>query len=85
MRSTIGMIATAAFVGLVVSACATSEEWATWRQNPAHFASGSHLAFSLRNRVDGQGSVRRADVATARDQAWWGKPVTVDESQILER
>ena len=27
----------------------------------------------------------RADVDTARDESWWGKPLTVDQSQIIER
>ena len=85
MRSTIGLVGTAALVGLMVSACATGEEWTTWREHPTHFASGDHMGFSLRNRTDGTSTVRRADVAMARDQAWWGKPVTVTEGQILER
>jgi hypothetical protein len=29
--------------------------------------------------------VTRQDVAMARNEGWWGKPVTVSQEQILER
>jgi hypothetical protein len=41
--------------------------------------------FSMRNRESKAARVTRADVAMARDQAWWGKAVTVDQAQIIER
>jgi len=70
---------------LVVSAgCATSEEWQTWKSHPAHFASGQHMAFSLRNG-GGSAKVTRQDVAMARDEGWWGRPITVSQEQIIER
>jgi hypothetical protein len=70
---------------VVLSGCATSTEWATWKEHPAHFASGEHLTFSVRNREDKPARVTRQDVALARDQSWWGKAVTVDQQQIIER
>jgi hypothetical protein len=67
------------------TACATGEEWATWKQHPTHFASGDHLRFSLRNTEGGSPRVTRQDVAMARNEGWWGKPITVSQEQILER
>ena len=65
--------------------CASGEEWTTWREHPTHFASGDHMFFSTRNNEGSQPQVTRQDVAMARDQGWWGKPITVDQGQILER
>jgi hypothetical protein len=65
--------------------CATADEWATWREHPAHFASADHLVFSMRNGARNEARVTRRDVALARDQDWWGKAVTVDQGMILER
>ena len=79
---------TAAWIGgiaLMLGACASSEEWSTWRMHPTHFASESHLEFSVRNRDNGSPHVRRQDIAMARDEGWWGKPVTVQQESILER
>lgn len=70
---------------LAATGCATSEEWATWRAHPTHFASGDHLFFSTRNREGRAPRVTRQDIAMAREQGWWGKPVTVSQEQILER
>jgi hypothetical protein len=70
---------------LAAAGCATSEEWATWKAHPTHFASGDHLFFSTRNREGASPRVTRQDIALAREQAWWGKPVTVTQEQILER
>ncbi len=75
-------------VGTVVIAaagCATSEEWKTWRDHGTHFASGEHMFFSLRNREGSSPRVTRRDIQEAKDQAWWGKPITVSQEQILER
>lgn len=65
--------------------CASSEEWQTWKSHPTHFASGEHLGFSLRNREGGNAKVTRQDIAMARDEGWWGKPITVSQEQIIER
>ena len=73
-------------VGLTVlsGACASSQEWSEWRQNTAHFASGDHGLFSVRNQGGAAARVTRADVATARDQGWWGTPVTVSADAIQQ-
>ena len=65
--------------------CATGEEWTTWRSHTSHFASGSHMGFSVRNREGTAPRVSRQDVAIARTESWWGKPITVSQEQILER
>ena len=70
---------------LALAGCATSEEWTTWKQHPTHFASGDHLFFSTRNREGAAPKVTRQDIQQARDQGWWGKPITVSQEQILER
>ena len=70
---------------VVVAGCATSEEWRTWKEHPTHYASGDHGFFSLRNREGKSAKVTRDDIALARDQGWWGKPITVSSEQILER
>jgi len=70
---------------LAVAGCATGEEWQTWKDHPTHFASGEHMGFSVRNREGSTPRVRRTDIAKARDEGWWGKPITVGQEQILER
>lgn len=70
---------------LSATGCATGEEWATWRQHSTHFASGDHMGFSVRNREGQAARVTRGDIALAREQTWWGKPITVSQEQILER
>jgi hypothetical protein len=72
-----------AAVALLAAGCASSEEWATWKAHPTHFASGSHMGFSLRNRQATR--VTREDIAIARDEGWWGKAITVGQEEILER
>ncbi|HSB60512.1 MAG TPA: hypothetical protein VLI67_02255 [Vicinamibacteria bacterium] len=70
---------------LLTAGCATSEEWTTWKEHSTHFASGEHLFFSTRNREGAAPRVTRQDIALARTESWWGKPVTVNQDQILER
>jgi hypothetical protein len=70
---------------LLTTACATGEEWQTWKEHPTHFASGDHMNFSLRNTQGSKPRVTRDDIAKARGEGWWGKPVTVASEQILER
>jgi len=79
------MLVSVLCVGAGVAGCATPEEWKTWREHPTHWASGDHGFFSLRNREGKAARVTRNDIAMARDQGWWGKPLTVDQAQILER
>jgi hypothetical protein len=70
---------------VVAGGCATSAEWTTWKEHPTHFASGEHLYFSVRNVEGRQPRVRRNDIVLARDEAWWGRPITVAQEEILER
>jgi len=80
---TLATLGAAALVALV-SGCATSDEWATWKTHPTHFASVAHMGFSVRNRT-GTPRVTRQDIALARDESWWGRPITVGQEQILVR
>jgi hypothetical protein len=85
VRSTLLRVMLVGALLLATAGCATSEEWTTWKTHPTHFASGDHLFFSTRNREGSSPKVTREDIALARDQGWWGKPVTVSQEQILER
>ena len=85
MRSDRFKLLLAVTVLLAASGCASSEEWQTWREHPTHFASGDHLFFSTRNSEGSAPRVTRQDIAIARDQGWWGMPITVSQEQILER
>lgn len=67
----------------MTAACASSEEWQTWKQHPSHFASGEHMLFSIRNREGAAVRVTRADIERSRTEGWWGKPITVSTEQIL--
>ncbi len=55
------------------------------RPDGAHFASGDHLSFSIRNTEGREARVTRTQLTAARDEGWWGKPVTVNQDRILER
>jgi hypothetical protein len=81
-RVILGIVATA---GVLVGGCASREEWRTWREHPTHFASGDHLSFSVRNTEGREARVTRHQLAAAREEGWWGKPVTVNQERILER
>ena len=72
-----------ALLGLGLSACASSEQWAEWRSHPTHFASGDHMAFSLKN-MGSTPRVKRSDQREAAAQSWWGKPVIPRADQIFE-
>ena len=85
MRSYPLRLAVIGGVLMLLAGCATSEEWQTWKEHPTHYASGDHGFFSLRNREGKGAKVTREDIALARDQGWWGKPITVSQEQILER
>jgi hypothetical protein len=69
---------------LLAGGCASSEEWQIWRSNTSHFQSKEHFDFSMKNR-SGSPTVTRQDVAMAQSQNWFGRAVTVDQGQILER
>lgn len=84
MRTIRGRLVLASMV-LLLAGCASGEQWTTWKQHPTHFASGDHLFFSVRNRQGTENRVTRDDIASAREQGWWGQPITVSQEQILER
>jgi hypothetical protein len=69
---------------LLLAGCASSDEWTTWKSHSTHFASGDHMSFSMKTS-EAAPQVTRRDVALARDEGWWGKPITIAEGQILER
>ncbi|MFQ5899399.1 MAG: hypothetical protein ACE5JN_14300 [Candidatus Methylomirabilia bacterium] len=68
---------------IVVTACATSEQWGEWGAHSSHFASGQHLTFSLRNRNGPAPRVTQRDLDAAGDQNWWGEAVIVKPEQIF--
>ncbi len=64
--------------------CATSEQWAEWREHSSHFASGDHLFFSMRHQGENPTPrVRQRDLDEARTQAWWGEPIVVRPDQLF--
>ena len=71
-RTRAGLLAATALTGLALAACATPQQWQTWRSHPTHFASGQHAMFSMRNK-DVAERVKPADPANATAQAWWGR------------
>ena len=74
-----------ASTALLLAGCASGEQWSTWKEHPTHFASGDHMFFSIRNREGTSSRVTRDDISVARNQGWWGQPITVSQEQILER
>ena len=85
MRSVRGKLLLLAAVLVAAAGCATGDEWATWYEHRTHFASYDHMGFSVRNTEGSQPKVTRKDIALARDEGWWGKPITVSQEQSLER
>jgi len=85
MRSVRGKLLLFAAVLVAAAGCATGEEWNTWYEHRTHFASYEHMGFSVRNTEGSKPKVTRQDIALARDEGWWGKPITVAQEQILER
>jgi len=68
-----------------LAGCASSDEWNTWFTHRTHFASGDHMSFSVRTPETGPGRITRKELTAAREEGWWGKPVTVSQAEILER
>ena len=66
----------------VVAGCA-SEDWKEWKSHSTHFASGDHMAFSLKNQGKTP-KVTSADTRVAAAQSWWGSPVVVRADQIFQ-
>ena len=72
----------AVLLATVVVGC-SAKDWQEWKSHPSHFASGDHMAFSLKN----QGKTPRvssADSRLAASQTWWGDPVVVRADQIFQ-
>ena len=72
-------------VGLVASLAAgcASETMKEWKSHPTHFASGDHMAFSLKNQGKTP-KVTSADTRLAASQSWWGSAVVVRPDQIFQ-
>jgi hypothetical protein len=66
-----------------VGGCASSEQWNEWKSHSSHFASGDHMAFSMRNQGKTP-KVRAVDTRMASAQSWWGDPVVVRPDQIFQ-
>ncbi|MGH7422180.1 MAG: hypothetical protein ACREJ1_00725 [Candidatus Methylomirabilales bacterium] len=69
-------------VGLVViaglGACAKQYEEYGIKQGGTHFASFTHMGYSLKGEKP---KLTKAEASTAKTEGWWGTPVryTVDE------
>jgi hypothetical protein len=79
------ILSLAVAAGFVLAGCASTDEWRTWREHPTHFASGDHLSFSVRNTEGSPARITQRQFVMAREEGWWGKPVTVSQEQILQR
>ena len=84
MNSRAARFIVSAVVGVALTSCATSQQWSDWKAHPTHFASGEHFAFSMKTGADTK-TVSRKDIEIAQTQSWWGTPITVAQSQVLER
>jgi hypothetical protein len=60
-----------------MSGCASSQDWAYWREHPTHFASGGHMGFSVKNDNPYYPMVTEADAKQAQAYGWWGDQVPV--------
>jgi hypothetical protein len=58
-----------------MSGCASSQDWAYWRNHPTHFATGGHMTFSMKNDNVYYPTVTEADVKQAEAYGWWGDQV----------
>ena len=85
MRSWIAQVLFVGGIMLVVSACASSEEWSEWLKHSSHYATGDHLMFSVRNTEGSSPRVTRGDIDEAGTQQWWGKAITVSAEQIIQQ
>jgi hypothetical protein len=56
-----------------MAGCA-SQDWAIWSENPAHFASAHHVAFSMKSHQT-EASITEQDVIAATREEWWGRLV----------
>jgi hypothetical protein len=58
---------------LLATACATSEDFQTWKDHPTQYASDRHMAFSAKNAGAKRARVTERDVANAQREGWWGR------------
>ncbi len=78
----LGVLIGLGLLASVVAGCA-SETMKEWKSHSAHFASGDHMAFSLKNQGKTP-KVTSADTQLAASQSWWGSPVVVRADQIFQ-
>ncbi|HEV8584168.1 MAG TPA: hypothetical protein VGT02_04270 [Methylomirabilota bacterium] len=58
-----------------MSGCATlGDDWQIWSGHPVHFASGDHLAFSVKSH-ETNASITETDTNSAAREEWWGRLV----------
>lgn len=65
-------------LALLLTACATEREWATWRAHPTHYANGNHMSFSVTSMVAGAPRVTPELAQTAKREGWWGRNLPSD-------
>jgi hypothetical protein len=76
-------IALLSFVAVVAGTGCSSATYKEWKSHSTHFASGDHMAFSLKNQGKTP-KVSSTDTREAAAQSWWGDPVVVRADQIFQ-
>jgi hypothetical protein len=71
------------FAGVVAGTGCSSATYKEWKAHSSHFASGDHMAFSLKNQGKTP-KVTSTDTREAAAQSWWGDPVVVRADQIFQ-
>jgi hypothetical protein len=59
-------------------------DWQVWAQHSSHFASGQHLAFSLKSHPT-PASISEGDKATASREEWWGQLVPQEKVAVVAK
>jgi hypothetical protein len=68
-------IALVVALGLAAAGCASGEEWRTWQSHPSHFASWTHLDFSVQRPGEDGLVIQDRDMTSARNENWWGQGI----------
>ena len=76
-------IALLSFAGVVAGTGCASATGRSGQSHSSHFASGDHMAFSLKNQGKTP-KVTSKDTRLAATQSWWGEPVVVRADQIFQ-